>query len=93
MEFWRKIRSQSVTYSHYKHHNTAKGLLGITSTGFVSFVSDLYAGRTSDGQATIDSRILNMLESGDYIMANRGFGIVGDLPKGVNLSIPPFLRG
>ena len=34
------IRSQSATYSHYKHHNTAKGLIGTTPAGAVSFVSD-----------------------------------------------------
>ncbi len=27
------VRSQSVTYSNYKHHNTAKGLVGITPAG------------------------------------------------------------
>ena len=38
-------RSQSATFSNYKHHNTAKGLLGIAPSGSVTFVSDLYAGR------------------------------------------------
>ena len=41
-------RSQSVTFSNYKHHNTAKGLLGISPNGYPSFVSNLYGGRTSD---------------------------------------------
>ena len=37
------IRVESVTFSSYKHYNTAKGLTGITLSGKVAFVSDLYA--------------------------------------------------
>ena len=38
------LRSQSATYSNYKHYNTAKGLLGISPAGAVSFASELYTG-------------------------------------------------
>ena len=38
-------RSQSVTFSNYKHHNAEKGLIGIAPNGAVTFVSDLYSGR------------------------------------------------
>lgn len=48
------FRSQSATYSNYKHHNTAKGLIGISPSAAVSFVSDLYAGRSSDKEITND---------------------------------------
>lgn len=34
--------AQSSTYSKYKAHNTAKGLIGITPNGFVCFASQLY---------------------------------------------------
>ena len=37
-------RSQSATFSNYKHHCTAKGLVGIAPGGAVTFVSDLYGG-------------------------------------------------
>ena len=87
------VRSQSSTYSNYKHHNTAKGLIGITPAGAVSFVSDLYTGRTSDKKATQDSQIFTLLETGDSVMADKGFDIGEDLPQGVHLNIPPFLRG
>ena len=93
MEKASSVRSQSVTYSSYKHYNTAKALIGITPAGAVSFASDLYAGRTSDRQATNDCGILDLLEEGDSIMADKGFNIKEDLPKGVDLNIPPFLRG
>ena len=35
---------QSSTWSNYKHHNTAKVLIGCTPNGVISFVSPLYVG-------------------------------------------------
>ena len=86
------FRSQSVTYSSYKH-NTAKALIGISPSGAASFVCDLYAGRSGDKQITNDCGILDLLEAGDSVMADKGFEIAGDLPQGVTLNIPPFLGG
>ena len=87
------VRSQSATYSSYKQYNTAKGLIGITPAGAISFVSDLYTGRTSDRMAAKDSNLYDLLEKGDSVMADKGSDIVNDLPEGVSLNIPPFLRG
>ena len=84
-------RSQSITFSSYKNHNTAKGLIGISPSGYPSFVSSLYAGRTSDKKITFDCGILNLLEPGDELMADRGFDIEANMPNGVTLNIPPFL--
>ena len=58
-----------------------------------SFVSCLYAGRTSDKKITNDCGILNLVEPGDEIMADRGFDIEADIPSGVLLNIPPFVNG
>ena len=66
------FHSQSATFSSYKNHNTSKGLIGISPAGYPSFISELYAGRTSDKQITKDCGILNMLEPGDDLMAGRG---------------------
>ena len=42
------FRAQSETYSSYKSHNTAKGLVAIAPNGALTFVSDLYGGHCSD---------------------------------------------
>ena len=86
------FRSQSATYSSYKNHNTAKGLIGISPAGYPSFISELYTGRSSDKQVTKDCGILNLLEPGDDLMADKGFDIEDEMPQGVNLNIPPFLK-
>ena len=87
------LRSQSITYSSYKHHNTAKGLIGIAPSAAVTFVSDLFAGRVSDRKATKMSGLYKLLQAGDSIMADRGFDLDSDLPPGVNLNIPAFMNG
>ena len=92
LEMPSSVRSQSATYSSYKHHNTAKGLIGIAPSGAISFVSALYAGRCSNKAITKDCGILSLLKSGDSIMADKGFAIENDLPEGTELNIPPFLR-
>lgn len=54
-------------------------------------MSDAWSGKTSDRQIVIDSGILNLLEPGDNIMADKGFTIRDLLlEKGCTLNIPPF---
>ena len=55
-------------------------------------MSDLYAGRSSDKQVTMDCGIFYLLAPGDSIMADRGFDIEDILPNGVSLNIPSFMR-
>lgn len=87
------FRVQAETYSTYKSHNTAKGLVGIAPNGAVTFISDLYGGHVSDRKIVIASGILDMLEPHDSVMADRGFEIQDLLvPKKVSLNIPPFMR-
>ena len=42
------FRAQTETYSSYKSHNTAKGLVAIAPNGALTFVSDLYGSHCSD---------------------------------------------
>ena len=87
------FRAQSGTYSSYKSHNTAKGLTGIAPHGAVTFVSELYGGHCSDKAIVEDCGILQLLEEGDSVMADRGFEIQDLLAKKkVYLNISPFMR-
>lgn len=70
---------QRETFSTYKHHNTAKGLIGISPSGQISFISPLYAGRCSDKKIIRHCGILDLIEEGDGMMADRGFDISRDL--------------
>ena len=83
-----------MTFSNYKNNNTFKGLIGISPSGAITFVSSLFSGSISDKELTRQSGLLALLEKGDSIMADRGFDIEADLiPLGVKLNIPPFLKG
>ena len=82
-------RSQSATFSSCKHNNTAKGLVGISQSGAVTFVSGLYAWRISDQKNTRHCRDLNLLELGESLIAHRVFDMDEDLPDGVYLIIAP----
>lgn len=84
---------QSQLYSSYKSNTTLKGLVGITPNGAVCFVSCLYTGSISDKEITRCSGILDLLEPGDSIMADKGFDIEEMLRgKQVGFNIPPFLQ-
>ena len=41
----------------------------------MTFISDLYGGHASDRQVVVSSGILDLLEPGDSIIADRGFEI------------------
>ena len=64
-----------MTYSSYKNHNTYKDLIGISPGGAIVFVSKLFPGSISDKKLTERSGLLELVENGDSIMADRGFDI------------------
>jgi len=64
--------SESQTYSQYKSHNTAKGLVGISPSGLVSH---LYGGHVSDKAITDNCGIIDLLEPGDIVMTDKGLDI------------------
>ena len=85
---------QQRTFLNYKNYTMYKGLIGISPSCAVTFVSKLFPGSISDKELTRQSGLLDMLQRGDSIMADKGFDIMEDLaPIGLKLNIPPFLRG
>lgn len=83
------------TYSHYKNSFTAKLLIGITPGGFICLKSKVSGGRKSDSQITIESGLIDLLEDGDVVLADKGFPeirqVIDDKGKRVTLVMPPFL--
>ncbi|XP_070180904.1 uncharacterized protein [Littorina saxatilis] len=82
------------TFSHYKHHNTMKFLIGITPQGSVSYVSKGWGGRTSDKFLTENSDFLDHLLPGDLVLADRGFNISESVGlRCAEVKIPAFTKG
>ena len=90
------LSTQSSLYSHYESHVTYKGLIGVSPSGSITFVSQLYDGSISDKEIVRKSGILEkeLWSPRDIVMADRGFTIEGDLKEwNVDLNIPSFLGG
>ena len=85
---------QSVCYSSYKGTTTLKGLVGLSPTGALGFLSELYTGSISDKELTKMSNVIDCLDLGDDVMADKCFDIQDDFAaKGVTVNIPSFLKG
>jgi len=87
----KSLDCQAATWSDYKHHNTIKFLVGISPSGFISFLSPCYGGRASDKFITKDSGFYDLLERDDEVMADRGFQIKIIL-RYCKLVVPPGAR-
>ncbi|GFV58178.1 THAP-type domain-containing protein [Trichonephila clavipes] len=86
-------KEQQMTFSCYKNANTLKGMIGITPNGAISFISELYCGSISDKQLFIKSKLMDLLEPNDVVMADKGFLIENELASvGCKLQCPAFLR-
>jgi len=84
----------SELFSSYKNHVTLKGLVGISPSGAITFMSQLYTGSISDREIVLRSGLLSQaFDDGDSVMADKGFQIQDILPLAVSLNIPPFLGG
>ena len=67
-------------------------LIGITPSGYISFLSDCYGGRSSNKFITADSGFYFhfLLERDDEVMADRWFQIKEELMlRFCSLSVPP----
>ena len=85
----------SMFYSDYKGRNTVKVLFGVTPDIYISFISQAYPGSISDNAITVKSGILDLLEPGDCIMADKEFTLSNSelQPRGLELVVPPFCQG
>ena len=75
----KSLSAQAATWSDYKYHNPFKFLVGITPTGFISFLTSCYRGQANGKFITRDSGFYDLLEKDDEVMADRGFQIQEDL--------------
>lgn len=84
------LQLKSMMYSDYKSHNTLKSLVGISPSGYVTIVSDLWAGSICDKQLAKKCGIIYLCEEGNSIMVDKGFP-VSDLttPRGISHIMPP----
>ncbi|XP_072395062.1 uncharacterized protein [Diabrotica undecimpunctata] len=67
------LENRVFCYSKYKHGFTFKVLFAITPSGFICFKSDAHGGRISDSHITVTSGLINLLEHGDKVLADKGF--------------------
>lgn len=65
--------TNSVLYSNYKQRHTFKVLVACTPGGSVSFISEAAGGDMSDVELVRRCGILDKVQKGDKIMADKGF--------------------
>ncbi|XP_033103171.1 uncharacterized protein LOC117105976 [Anneissia japonica] len=93
------LKARSQVYSNYKKHSTIKFLIACTCTphGSISFLSNVWGGRVSDGEIVRKSGFLDSKfhHYGDQILADRGFTLADEFATkcGVERLIPSFTKG
>ena len=69
------LKARAQTWLNYKHHHTMKCLIGIAPQGAIIFISKGWGGRVSDQHLTQHCGILEYLQPGDQVLADRGFNV------------------
>lgn len=87
----RELNKNAACYSSYKSRHTLKAVTSVAPNAAIVHSSVLYPGSTSDVAIVEHCKVLNELQPGDLILADKGFTIHRLLPSGVSLNIPPFL--
>ena len=90
------IDNRVFIFSHYKKGFRVKVLICCTPDGHISLVSCCFGGKTTDAQITIESGLIELLEPGDIVLADKGFpeikSVIDSTGKSVLLVMPPFLE-
>ena len=63
-ELPKDYQKHSEMYSDYKSHDTFKGLVCVSPSGWITFVSQLYPGRISDKEIVEKSNFCQLIETG-----------------------------
>ncbi|XP_040065951.1 uncharacterized protein LOC120839690 [Ixodes scapularis] len=88
------MSARSQTFSQYKHHNTVKFLVAVSPAGSITFISKAWGGRVSDKELTSKCGLLDKIEEGDVILADRGFKCEELFAaKGASVLMPSFTKG
>ena len=83
---------QSATYSSYRGIISFKVLVGVASNSVITFMSNLYPGSISDKEIVRKSGLLLPMETGDLILADKGFLIHDVVPTYVAVNVPPSVQ-
>ena len=85
------VEANSLIFSSYKNRTTTKFLISMSPSGQINYCSDAAGGNMSDKEIVTRSGFPEKFDTGDQVMADKGFKIEGELlEKGVELIIPPF---
>ena len=85
------LKARQQLFSNYKCHNTVNFLVGCSMSGSIVYVSQGWGGRASDKKITCEG-CLDMLASGEAVMADRGFLVKEEVEaRGCKLHLPAFL--
>ncbi|XP_074104595.1 uncharacterized protein LOC141531025 [Cotesia typhae] len=87
-----EVNQRVLMYSEYKHHHTVKFMVGCAPSGFISFISKCYGGRAGDCFITNDCGLVDLIEPGDVVLADKGFPQIKTQVKNKNavFVMPPF---
>ena len=87
------IENYRAHFSQYKHGITAKILAAISPAGAFVWASDPFPGRASDQCVSRHSGLMELLQSGELVAADKGFNIDNMLLEiGCGVAYPPKLR-
>ena len=85
---------QKITWSDYKHHNTAKLLVCVAPNSSIIFISKAYGGSISDKELTNRSEYLDLVPMYSRIMFAKGFKLTDECAERfIYYASPPGRRG